>query len=250
MLTHSERALLADTICQRMVSRYQGEILIGGVYGSTARSTDKPWSDLEMWFVTLDGCQARGQHLLYRDTAVGYRVYQRSELEEILTTPSTRWPFHMGVLSELQLLHGDPATIQDWIDLGKSIQPKEFVAALESILPDLVVESHGRLHSSLERRDSHTLFPHVFEMLFEMLTALCLLNQRWVTRDYYAGLEQSFDFARLPDGYQEIVPILYEARDPDLTLELADRLVASYWDLLIREGVRIPNYQDLAEIAV
>ncbi|HSF82421.1 MAG TPA: hypothetical protein VLA49_14375 [Anaerolineales bacterium] len=248
MLTHSERTQLAHSLCERMVRQYPDEILVGGVYGSTSRGTDTPWSDLEMWFVVSDGCPAQEQHLLYRDTAVGYRVYQRSELENILTTPSTRWPFHMGVLSELQVLHGDPARVQAWIEMGKAIPRPKFLAALKAILPDLVVESHGRIHSSLIRQEKHTLFPHVFEVLFEMLTALCLLNQRWVRHDYFQGLEQSFEFPKLPAGYQEIVPILYEARDPNQTLVLADRLVASYWDLLIQEGIRVRNYQNLAEL--
>ena len=83
-----------------------------------------------------------------------------------------------------------------------------------------------------------------------MLTALCLLNQRWVTRDYYPGLEQSFEFPKLPVGYREIVPVLYETRDPGQTVELADRLVDCYWDLLRRQGVRVRNYQNLGELPI
>lgn len=250
MLSHNERMQLARHLCEQMLSCYEEEILICGLYGSTARGTDTPWSDLEMWFIAVDGCQAKGRHLLYRDTAVGYRVYERSVLEEILTTPSIHWPFHMGVLSQLQLMHGNPSVIQSWIELGRSIPRAKFIKALEEILPDMVVESHGRIHSSVERSDNHTLFPHVFEVLFEMLTVLCLLNQRWVTRDYYPGLVQSFAFPKLPAGYQELVPSLYEAHDPDQTLALADQLVANYWDLLTLEGVQITNHQAVTEISI
>jgi len=248
MITQLERKQLAQHLCEHMVSRYKEEILICGLYGSTMRGNDTPWSDLEMWFVTADGCEAAGQHLLYRDIAVGYRAYQRSDLEYILTSPSTRWPFHMGVLSELKVLYGDPALVQAWIELGKSIPPERFRHALEEILPGLVVESHGRIHSSVLRRDNHSLFPHVFEVLFEMLTALCLLNQRWVTHDYYQGLEDSFNFPKLPKSYQEIVPVLYDSNSPEQTIELADQLVANYWNLLEGEGIHIHNYQKLEEI--
>lgn len=248
MLTQPERRQLAQYLCDRMVSRYSEEILIGGLYGSTARGTDTPWSDLEMWFMVVDGCQAEAQHLLYQDIAVGYRVYQRSKLEEILASPSTRWPFHMGVLSELKVLYGEPRLVQDWIELGKSIPAERFIRELERILPDMVVESHGRIHSSILRGDKHTLFPHVFEVLFEMLTVLCLLNQRWVTHDYFQGLQDSFGFSRLPESYREIIPTLYDSNDPEQTVELADRLVANYWSLLAREGLQINNYRKLEEI--
>lgn len=248
MLTQYERKQLAQYLCDSMVSKHGEEILIGGLYGSSARGADTPWSDLEMWFVMDDSCQAKGRHLLYHDIAVGYRVYKRSNLEGILSSPSTRWPFHMGVLSNLELLYGEMTLIQAWIDLGKSIPRERFINALEEILPDLVVESHGRIHSSILRQDKHPLFPHVFEVLFEMLTALCLLNQRWVTHDYYQGLEDSFNFPKLPKGYREIVPALYDSRSPEQTTELADRLVANYWNLLEEEGIQIHNYYKLEEI--
>lgn len=244
------RSNLAADICASILHNYQGQVLIGGVYGSTSTHTDTSWSDLEMWFVVKDSCEARGRHFLYKDIPVGYRVYKRSELEEIVTNPSERWPFHMGVLSVLKLIFGDPKIISTWLEMGLSVPKSTFYSVLEEILPGLVFESHGRIHSSAIREDEYTLLPAIWEVLFEMLTALCLLNQRWVTHDYYQGLVESFEFPRIPKSYRRVVPALYTARSFDEAEPLADELVTDFILLLKEEGIHINNYQSLREIPI
>ncbi len=245
-----DRRQLAQALCDRMVAQYGDQVLLGGLYGSSARGTDTPWSDLEMLFVVAEGNQAQGQHFLYRGTAVGYRVYRQGELEDLISRPGPKWPFHMGMLDTLQVLHGDPDRVQGWLELGRTLPRERFLAALEKHLPGLVVESHGRLHSSLQRGELEVLRPSVLEVLFEMKTALCLLNQSWTTHDYYRGLEDTFAFSRLPEGYVELVPALYMAPDPPTILALADQLVASFWRLVDSEGIRVRDYNLAAGIPV
>ncbi len=248
MLSHQERRQLAQDLCRRMLSRYPGQIILGGVYGSTAMNTDTPWSDLEMWFIVEEDCPATSQHLIFRDTAVGYRVYQRLEIEEIVLQPSLKWPFHMGVLEILEVLYGDGALIQRLMEVGKSVPVEKFRVALESGLPDLVVESYGRIRSCQLRDNWRDASVTVFEVLSEMLVALCLLNQSWVRYDYYQGLVDSFKFPKLPEGYSETVQHLYKADDFDTIVPLAGKLVANFWRLLDENGIKVNNFQFIEEI--
>jgi len=246
MMTREERYRLAQDFCSRMASEYP--LLVGGVYGSTARRQDTPHSDLELWFVVESGCQAGGKHFIFRDTAVGYRVYEEQALIEILTHPDARWPFHMGVLDQLQVLQGDPELPRHWLEAGLSTPRPAFYRHLQQRLPELVVESHGRMHSSQLRGDWPTARYALQEVLFEMLTALCLLNQRWVTRDYDAGLLEAARFEKLPEGYAGIVSDLLLADNFQRALSLADKLVSEFWRLIAAEGIRVPNYQSVEEI--
>ena len=246
MIQPGERFQLAQDFCTRMAAAYP--LVVGGVYGSTARRTDTPHSDLEMWFVVESGCKAGDKHFLYRDTAVGYRVYEEHALIDILTNPDGRWPFHMGVLDQLKVLSGDPSRVGDWMERGKSVPAASFRARLESVLPELVFESHGRMHSSHLRGDWPTARYALQEVLFEMLTALCLLNQSWVTRDYDAGLLQAGAFEKIPDGYVVIVPQLLKANSFKPALSLTDKLVTRFWRLIESEGIRVPNYQSVEDI--
>jgi predicted nucleotidyltransferase len=125
-----------------MVAEHRGEIILCDVYGSTARGTDTPWSDLEMTFIVRDGSKVQGRHFIYRDIAIGFRAMERRKLEELLSNPSlqtasSRWPFWMGMLSMLKVLYGDPAPIKAWLQLGEAVPPEQFREALEENLPDL-----------------------------------------------------------------------------------------------------------------
>ena len=248
MLNPADRMELAQTLCARMVAAHPGDIILGGVYGSTARGTDTPWSDLELTFVGRDDSGLAGQHLLYRGTAVGYAVYEQSKLEETLANPGLEWPFLMGMLSVLKVLRGDPAQLDRWLRLGQAAPPEKFKAALESHMPALVIESYGRIRSCRSRGDATALYPSVLEVLFEMNLALCLLNRRWVTGDYYQGLQEAFDFPKLPQAYRDLVPALYRATTIDAIAPLAETLVHNLWQLLGEEGIQVANYQDVAEL--
>lgn len=239
---------LAQNLCTRMVAKYPEDIILGGVYGSTAQGTDTRWSDLEMLFVVRDGSKVEGKEFLYRGTAIGYQVIEQSKLEELLTSPSIKWPFWMGVLSVLKVLHGDPEQVRAWLRLGQSVPAERFRAALEASLPGLVVESYGRILSCWERGNTQDIGCAVIEVLFEMNQALCLLNQRWVTHDYYQGLVDAFSFPKLPKGYQELVPVLWAAREVDEIVSLAKTLVRNFWQLLADEGIKVRDYHAVEDL--
>ena len=247
-MEHEERIQLARDLCARIVARHPGAILLGGVYGSTAQGTDTQWSDLEMLFVVGDGSKVQGKHFIYRDIAVGYQVIEQRKLEDLLTNPSPKWPFWMGVLSVLKVLYGEPEQVRSWLRLGQSVPAERFRGALEASLPSLVAESYGRILSCQERGNTQDIGCAVIEVLFEMNQALCLLNQRWVTHDYCQGLLDAFSFPKLPKGYQELVPVLWSAREVDEIVPLAETLVRNFWQLLAGEGIEVKNYQAVEDM--
>jgi kanamycin nucleotidyltransferase len=247
-MKHQERWALAEGLCRRIVEKYAGQVVVGGVYGSTARGTDTEWSDLEMFFVVRDGCEAQGQRFYYRGTIAGYRVYERSKLEDIVQNPGLQWPFHMGLLSVLHVLHGDPKQVEAWLEMGKVVPGAKFRKLLEEVLPDMVGESFGRIMSCRERGNRRDATHAAIEVLYEMHKVLCLLNRKWVTHDYYAGFEEAFDFPKLPEGFVELVPALWEAREIEEIVPLAERLVGNYWRLIEAEDLRIANYQNVESV--
>lgn len=248
MLTHEERFQLAKDLCARLVAAYPEQILLGGVYGSTARGTDTPWSDLEMLFVVTDDCPALSQNVIYQTMALGYVVFRESELKRQLTTPSRGWPLLMGILDSLVVLHGDPGQIQTWLAMGQGVPLEEFHRVLEELLPGLVVESYGRILSCQYRAIHYDVGLAIAEMLFEMRDALCLLNKAWVKHDYYRGLVDSFEFPKVPDKYPYLVPALYVVRRFDEIVPLASRLIVNFWKLMETENIQFEHYVAVDEI--
>ncbi len=248
MMTHEERIQLARDLCDRMVVCYPEDVILGGVYGSTARGTDTAWSDLDMLFVVRDESQVVGKYFIFRNIAVGYQVITQRKLEELLSNPSLEWPLWMGVLSVLKVLHGDTKQIQAWLRLGQSVPVEKFEEALEASLPELVVESYCRIFSCRERGNTDDVGCAVIEVLFEMNKALCLLNQRWVTHDYYQGFVDAFSFPKLPEGYKELVTALWSAHDINEIVAPAETLVQNFWRLLSDEGVNVKIYHTVDDL--
>lgn len=247
-MDHEQRVRLAQELCARTATAFPGDLLLAGLYGSTARGTDTPWSDLELLFVVRDGGRPRSRELLCQGIAVTVTALPRRKLERTLTHPCRQWPFWMGILSVLEVLHGDPAQPAAWLQMGQAVPPHAFRQALERELPGLVVESYGRILSCQARGNRDDIACAVLEVLFEMRDALCLLNRRWVTHDYFQGLLETFGFPRLPAGYRELVPALWQAREIDEIAPLAERLYVGYRRLLAEEGLRWPDYPDVSQV--
>jgi kanamycin nucleotidyltransferase len=249
-MNSTERNQLAIDLGAALVALYPDQIVLAGLYGSTAAGTDTAWSDLELLFVVKAGCPLTGNHFIVRDIAVGYEVFEQQKLETLLAEPTLRWPFWMGVLSVLKVLHGDPAQVTAWLGLGQAVPAEPFRSLLRANLPSLVWESYGRILSCHRRGNAIDTIPAVLEVLYEMNLALCLLNQRWVTHDYYAGLVDAFAFPKLPPGYAELVPALSTATEIAAIVPLATQLVANFRQLLAEEGLTVTNYQTVHDLPV
>lgn len=253
-MRHQDRMHLAQALCDRIVGKYDGDVIVGGLYGSTARGLDIETSDLEMLFIARNDCKAKGQQLVYRGMPVFYSVTAQGELEKTLANPSLdgvfNWPFWMGVLSVVRVMHGEQSQVEAWLELGSSVPDERFRKALEEELPGLILESYGRILSCRERNNPDDVYCAVLEVLFEMRDALCLLNRSWVTHDYIQGLVDSFRFPKLPRSYRELGLKLWRARGFDEVIPMAEQLVGDFWRLMEEEGIRLRGYDDVSDVAV
>jgi len=240
-LTHEERIGLAKAIAGRAAQEIGERLVLVGLVGSVARCLDTPWSDLDM-YIFLRGQGEKGRHFLILGVAVGYCVEEVETLEEILTHPQERWPFLMGLLDSLQVLRGDPAQRERWLEMGRACPPEAFRLALHDLLPNMVMESFGRILSASLRRREEDVNVSGLEVLLEMRTALCLLNRSWVSHDYIEGIRDSFRFPKLPQDYQRLAPALWSSRSAEEAIPLATELVWNYWRLLEEEGFSREGY--------
>jgi hypothetical protein len=245
---------LAEALGERFVDKYGPDVIVGGIYGSTARGLDIETSDLEILFIVRDGCKAEGRPLVYRGMPVFYSVLKRGDFERSLANPSLdgvfTWPFWMGVLSVLEVKYGEQSQVDAWLEIGKAVPDEKFRKALEKELPGLILESYGRIMSCRERNNEDDLYCAVLEVLFEMKDALCLLNRSWVTHDYFQGLADSFEFPKLPQHYKELATGLWRARGFEEVIPRARELVESFWRLMADEGIGLQDFKEVSDIPV
>jgi predicted nucleotidyltransferase len=248
MLTHPERVALAEAVCARVAACHP-EVIVAGIYGSTARGTDTPWSDLELLFVTMDGSSLPNRQFIYRDTAVSLVAIEERRLEQAIANPHG-WEYWMGVLSSLRLLHGREDQIRKWTATGQTVPQEAFRRALEESLSWIVTEPYGRIMSCRQRGGTSDIVLSLTELLFDIRGALSLLNGRWVTHNRsHQGLIESLDFPKVPERYAELLSALWQAHGPDEIAPIVEELTGSFWRLLQAEGVRMPrNYQSVDEL--
>jgi kanamycin nucleotidyltransferase len=185
---------------------------------------------------------------LIRSIPVHLEYVAEQELLAALDGPTLRWPYLMGVLDTCQGIIGADGLVQRWLERGRAPSEAAFRVALERALPGLVFESYGRIRSCGARNNWRDASHAAIEVLYEIKTALCLLNRRWVTRDYYAGFEESFAFPLVPAGYAQLVPQLWEARELNTIVTVTGELVSAYWRLLTTCGLNVPNYQTVESV--
>jgi len=242
-LSHEERSRLAHRVATILVARHR--VCLVGVYGSTARGTDTLWSDLELLAIVQDDEPIRDIAFLYQGIAVGIVAHHRVDLERLITHPDSHWPMLMGILSSIQVLYGDLELVSHWLEMGRTTPAPAFRTALEHLAPALVFESCGRILSCALRNNPDDLASAIIETVLEMNTALCLLNQRWTSHDYYAGVLDVMEFPILPVGYAELAPALWHSRDPSQAAELAKVLLGQYVALLRQNGIALNDWAAL-----
>lgn len=247
-MDHADRTNLARDLASLMAARHGEAILVGGVYGSAARGDATVFSGLDMLFVVGDGAAIESRSFLFKDIAVGLKVAGEHAIEAELRGPGADWPRWMGLLEELRPLVGDPAHLARWRELGLALDGRTFLTRAARHLPALVFASYGRIRSCAVRGNRRDAMPAAIEMAYELRQALCLLNRHWVTRDDYAGFEQSFAFPRRPAGYETLVPQLLDARELPEIVTLAGQLVGAYWRLLATIDMTVPSYQDVEQL--
>ncbi len=246
-MNHEERESFSRVLSDKVVKAHRN-VILSGIYGSTVRGTDTKWSDLDMLFVVEGKNQEKS--FVYKDTVVNYKMISVEELEKILTIPTMDWPFWMGILDVLKVIYGNPLQVKRWLEIGQNLSRNRLRDILEENLPSLVFESYGRILSSQKRKNTKDVNVSAIEIVLEMNKALCLLNQKWVTHDYYQGIMDVCTFPKLPKRYEKIAPLLWCSHETNEAVMLSKNLVNDFLELLVNEGIKVRNHQNVNELQV
>ena len=103
-MNHKQRIRLANGITEMFLEKYKNEILLGGIYGSTARGTDIECSDLEMFFVVENGSKAKSFRFAYESIPIDVEVRNVADVEKDITKIELDWPLKMGKLFNLKVV--------------------------------------------------------------------------------------------------------------------------------------------------
>lgn len=237
-MNHKKRYETALRLSKELEEEHRDNLICCCLYGSTARGEDTHWSDLELFAVTKKEIKPR--HLLIDMVPVGINTITEARLIHILENPALEWPFYAGLVANLTVLSGNYSAPARYYEAAMSVPKEKFKIALQRSLPELVFESWGRIFSCIARRKYEDIYCAVIETLLEMRTALCLLNGKHVSRDYFEGIKESFGFEKKPKDYPKLATRLWNSHDPAAIAKDARELMENYISLLKAEGI-VPN---------
>lgn len=248
-MNHKERVNLANKLSELILKKYGDEILLGGIYGSTAKGTDTEYSDLEMFFIVKNECKMESFSFAYEGMPVSVCVQKLADVEKDIAEIDLDWPLKMGRLFNLKTTCGDTSILKRFRRLLKKIPEEKFNEFIAKETP-LCYEGLRRLKAVKIRGNTHEIGLFVAEVLMEFMLLTAIFNREFITHDYLGGLPESFKFKHLPRDYEKIARKLmkWKGLSIDEIIQLADNFVQNFISFMAENGIEVKEHTSLKEV--
>ena len=250
-VNHKERIQLSAKLTDMMVKKYGGDVLLGGIYGSTAKNTDTEHSDLEMFFVVKNSSKAKSFHFAYEGMPVGVVVEKIADVEKDIKEVELDWPLKMGRLFNSKITCGNGALLKRLMKQLENVPNEKFAQFVAKHAP-LCYEGLGRLKAVKMRKNTHETGLFVAEILWEFNLLTAILNKEFINHDYLGGLFEAFKFKKLPKNYEKIATKLLNWTSLSLeeVISLAEEFVHNFVEFATENGIRLEGHTPLEKLAL
>lgn len=250
-MNHDRRVDLANRLTELLLEKYGDDILLGGIYGSTAKGTDTEYSDLEMFFIVKDESNAKTFDFAYKRTPAHVEVKKLSKVKKEITEVEIGWPVKMGTLFNLKITCGDEAILKKFRKLLGEVPNDRFCEFIAKYAP-LCYEGLGRLKSVKIRGNTHETGLFVAEILIEFMLLTAIFNKQFINHDYLGGLSESFKFKQLPKNYENVATKLmnWKTLTIDEIIRLADEFIGNFVSFMSEKGIEVKEHTSLDRIDI
>lgn len=215
-MDHQARLALARQMVERARAGHADELLAAGVYGSMARGTDGPYSDIEILCVlrTPDaeftyewthGPWKAEVDFLGRDTALGKAAEVDGD-----------WPLTHGSFVHLLALHDPKGFLPELAKTALSQPDARFDRAMRGLIVGELYEWIGKLRNARHRGHAAPLPEIAVDMAKRSAFLLGLANRHLYTTGSRV-LEESLDLPGRPAGHDALCRMAMEGRLADAT---------------------------------
>jgi len=248
-MNHEGRIQLANRLSEMMLKKYGDEVLLGGIFGSTAKGTDTEHSDLEMFFVVRDGSKAENFDFAYKGMPITVAVEKVSQVEKSITEIELEWPLKMGRLFNLKTTCGNRNVLKRFRRLLDSVPQNKFYQCIARETP-LCYEGLGRLKAVKIRGNTHETALFVAEILMEFNLLVAIFNREFINHDYLGGLNEAFKFKKLPKDYEKTARKLFNSSNLSLdeVIGLAEKLVHNFVDFMAENRIKLKEHTPLEKL--
>ena len=91
-VTHEQRIEVGQKICSRVLEKFQNDVLAVLIIGSTSKSLDRPFSDLEFDIIVRDSLEVPTKYYLHDGLLVQIDYKQESSFLKEVVKITREWP--------------------------------------------------------------------------------------------------------------------------------------------------------------
>ncbi|NUM44154.1 MAG: nucleotidyltransferase [Anaerolineales bacterium] len=228
--THAERLARAQQIAAQLQAHFGDELLALGVYGSLARGTDGPYSDIEMW------CILRGEEIdyAYEWTPGPWKaevdVRSLDTIQHEAADLDEDWAMTHGSFAHVLPLYDPEGIFPTLAERVFAHADTEFEALIHAVIVGEIYELVGKIRN-LSAVYAETLPPslplYIVSLARYSVWLVGLANRRLYTTTSVMFAE-SLTFSDYPTEYAELCEVVMSGRlsEPERLYEVVEKFWA------------------------
>lgn len=231
-MSRNERLQICRELAGRLLEVYGENLLAVGVYGSTARGTDGPYSDIEMFGVLRDS--AEPADFCYEWSAGPWKaevdVCSAAILLENAASVEGRWPLTHGPFFSPLSLYDPENFFPKLKQAAESPAKEDFRRAINEVLVGDMYEFAGKLRN-VQHHGPRTYLPYLAMQFAQYGAMLVGLHNRKLYSTGSLVLPEALDLPNRPAGFDQVARLVMsgELAEPSKIATACEH----FWDGLL-----------------
>jgi kanamycin nucleotidyltransferase len=237
--THEDRLKIAHHIADRVIKKYGNNVLAVYVCGSTSKTLDRPYSDLELIVVVRDRAEISMKYYLHRGLIIQIEYLKSSKILSDAEQFTDNWPWEADQYRNRIALYERDRWFKGLDEaVAKNDKKNSVVAIRKSFM--MMTESMAVLRNAVLTNDKAGVLSRGRLLAEDAARILLLLNKRYVTTTSWLwkivfGMRNNpKDFKKLVDKMSGFMPTTEEE-----VVASSERLFKEMSELVTHYGVKI-----------
>jgi len=244
-IERSQRLVTVQRILALLGQRFGAELLAVGLYGSTARGSDGPYSDIEMYAVI------EGEDL---DTSFEWSAGEWKAEVDIYSPDNIRaeaallegdWPITHGSFVYLQALQDPQGFFPELAQAALQHADEEWEAVIREEIIGEIYELIGKVRNAEARGQFSSLASYAVHLTRHAACLVGLANRHLYTSSYTL-LEDALALAQPPAGFDPLCRrvIAGQLSDPQELIQLSNTFWQGVLDWAEQRGLALDDDSD------
>lgn len=242
--TRTERLALAQEIFERALALHGEELLAVGLYGSMARSTDGPYSDLEVLCVLNTMDEDYNYEWIYNTWKAEVNFRSRNMILAEAAEIEGEWSLTHGAFAHILPLYDPTDFFSQLKEAALSHPPEQFQQVIRAVMVGELYEWIGKLRNAQVAGETAYL-PELALSLAKYGAFIIGLAHRHFYSTGRRVLEESLTLPNRPPGYDPLclMAIRGTLSDFNLIAERCEQFWAGLEQWAVEQGLQIAETQ-------